>query len=372
MGLKSGWNKSQNDFHAFWEKRRVARPLVSVRLKRFNHRHPSLQKESLVEPRDLPPQYFRDQIEGEYEINSRMQDAVPFIVNPLNIPWMEAFCGKAVYYSGDGFWPGKRVAASLQAVNKELENRIADISNNAWVNLYLDYIRQLAVLAEGRFLIGQSVLRGSTDILLALRGSTDGILDYIDNPAEVRRFMSLYTDFFILILKEQFRWQDWEKAGSSIGEMDQVWSPGRCIRIQEDAFSLLNPELFREFVLPGIRKICGSFDYIMFHTHSGFLDLLPDLMKVEELTAIQITVDTMGPSLEELVPKLSSVQAGGKCLILRGEFDQAQLDFIGREISPCGLYLTVTALSGQEACRLKEAVGSLDWTSPAERENKQR
>jgi hypothetical protein len=49
----------------------------------------------------------------------------------------------------------------------------------------------------------------------------------------------------------------------------------------------------------------------------------------------------MGPELSELITTFRTVQDGGKNLVLRGEFSEHDVRLLERELSPCGLHITI-------------------------------
>jgi hypothetical protein len=263
-----------------------------------------------------------------------------WIANPINLPYMELMWGAPLLYRENGFWPGQPVPKDIPVIIKEAQRNGTVRAEDQWADLYIEYCRYLADISKGRFAVGQSVLRGPSDILLTLRGSEQGVLDYYDRGDEVHALFESYTDSFCALMDRMFSVLDPLEGGYCIAAMDQLWAPGRFVRLQEDAYSLLNPDIYREFLLPYNRRICKTFDYTVFHLHSAFTELLDDLLTIEELRAVQVTVDSKGPKLSDLTEPLLKIQNAGKKLVLRGEFSGKDLNFLSCLLNPSGVFIT--------------------------------
>jgi hypothetical protein len=88
---------------------------------------------------------------------------------------------------------------------------------------------------------------------------------------------------------------------------------------------------------------CGYakfFDYGMFHLHSAYTGLLDDILTIEELSAVQVTIDFMGPEITSLTEELQKIQYAGKKMILRGNFSKEDLSFLSSLLNPAGAIIT--------------------------------
>ena len=88
--------------------------------------------------------------------------------------------------------------------------------------------------------------------------------------------------------------------------------------------------------------------YSIAHIHGTMLQYLPHLVNIEMLTAITITRDRNGASVNEMLPALRLIQEH-KPLIIQGMLDKEDIDIVLQELSYRGLYLSLIIESVEEA-----------------------
>lgn len=62
-----------------------------------------------------------------------------------------------------------------------------DETHNPWLAKYLEFVEKLTAHSQGRYPVGQPILRGTSDMLGALRGQTNLVFDYIDHPDAIQQ-----------------------------------------------------------------------------------------------------------------------------------------------------------------------------------------
>ena len=75
-----------------------------------------------------------------------------------------------------------------------------------------------------------------------------------------------------------------------------------------DAVSVLSPAVVERWVVPRVRRTVVGLNYSIAHTHSSYLHGLDAFLKIDELRAVQVGMDTAGPSIAELPPTLQRIQ----------------------------------------------------------------
>ena len=104
---------------------------------------------------------------------------------------------------------------------------------------------------------------------------------------------------------------------------------------------MLNPRLFRDFLLPLANAACAVAEVNFIHLHSACLYPLEMLLEGNSFDVLQINIDHGGvaPPLSALIPVLRRVQAARRPLLLWGEFTPDDWQLMQSELSPAGLSL---------------------------------
>jgi hypothetical protein len=340
---------------AFWQKEKVDRPMIGFQIgtEFFADRYKAAQKIMVpgkeVRPEDIDVDQFLDDYERLYQQSTKVEQdsfwtACPFI----SIPWFEAILGCKIV--------ALKSTMSSQPYLKDLEDLSEVHIHTPWFNKYLEFIERLVLLSRGRFPVGQPIIRGLSDIMGALRGQAEFVLDFFDDPGDAQILLERIKNSLILVLEEQQKRLAEFHGGYSVSLFD-LWAPGTNFYIQEDLSNLLNPDLFRRYFLKLDQTICENpnFNYCTFHIHAPSFFILDDLMKIDKIKALEITKDEGGASIEEMLPQLKKILAK-KRLILWGPLDRQDLDIILENLSYDGLYIHILTESIDQAGQLMDVV----------------
>jgi len=148
--------------------------------------------------------------------------------------------------------------------------------------------------------------------------------EHDDEPAAADAFLAGCARVFVELAQKRLEHTPPFRDGylSSYG----IWAPGTVVRTQIDNATMLSPAMYRDQVLPHDRAIMGAFDYSLIHLHSGCLHVVEALYDVDELQAIQVSIDHPGgPLATEVMPILERI-AQHKPLIVTGPVTPAELD----------------------------------------------
>ena len=257
------------------------------------------------------------------------------------IPWNEAILGCPVYYSGESFWVEPVSRSRLESLD------FPGPGGDAWLGKLLEFTADLVRLADGRYPVTPTLMRGSSDMAAALRGHVEMVYDMYDHPEESQHLLEKLTDFWIDIARRQLALIPPFETGY-VCNFYGIWAPDHVVCLQEDTASSLSPMLFQRYLLSGEQQITAAFPYTVMHIHSPSIWIVDQLLAVESLSAIEINYDDNGPHLPELLHWLRRIQEE-KPLVIRGAFAAEEIAYIKRELSPKGLALNMVAHSVAEA-----------------------
>jgi hypothetical protein len=225
--------------------------------------------------------------------------------------------------------------------------------DNPWRRKYLEFITALNDRFRGRCPVGQPILRGISDMIAALRGTSEMVFDLCDDPEPFRSLAGRCTDLLVALVEEQQRITGPFAGGYEVEQL-ALWAPDRIIRMQEDGSAFLSPALYVKYLQGEDERQASSFPYSVIHLHSSSLFLLDVILNVESLKCIQINKDVGGMDVSGMLPFFEKVQDRGKRLMIRGKLDHDDLKLLRSRLSPNGLYLQIVVESPAETKRLNE------------------
>jgi len=286
-------------------------------------------------------------------------------------PWTEAAMGCPVRYTGKNFWasPIEQIMANNEyekwdevifdenvpdsgEIDFEKTGEVLDLSgipekSKQWIAKYGEFLDSLCQNFAGNYPIGQSILRGPLDMAAAVFGDENMVYLFYDQPSLMKRFLTVATKIFLSFIEVQKDKTPAFEGGYVIGSY-YIWTPGTCLRLQEDAMSLLSPELYRKFVHPCDCLIASAAEYSLFHLHSTGLHLLDFLLENEGIRIFQVSKDE-GVDLETILPGLRKIQEADRCLIVKGRLNGEDLQVIKKELDFRGLCVQAVVSTPNES-----------------------
>jgi hypothetical protein len=367
----------------FLERRNSVRPLLGAirgweNVARYTRDPNTFFPAGPVEPSEIDFPHFLPMYQ-EYAATLDAADDLLRSLEPLPFfPWAEAALGCPIHYSGKNFWSAPIITAA-PAAPEELMERMRllgaslparDFSSSrparkpsapaaadplAWLDRYGGFLHALGRHFGDCIPVGQSILRGPLDLAAAAFGDENLLYQFYDRPALVREFLIIATDLFLSFIEIQQRHTPPFAGGQVIGTY-YIWTPGRSLRLQEDAMALLSPDLYHEFVHPHDCAIAAAAEYSLFHLHATGLHSLSFLLQNSGIHILQVSKDE-GVELRAILPQLRKIQEAGKCLLLKGRFSHADWDLVKQELDPRGLCLQAVVLDESEANEFAAAFG---------------
>jgi len=289
-----------------------------------------------LDPSDVRFDRFAADYEALFQAHQAADDDFFYVSSAYwGIPWLEAILG----------CPVSVVAANCRADAfligpGDFAPTAMDLDANPWFEALLRFHAELFRFADGRFPVCPPLLRGPGDVANAMLGGMEFVTGFIDYPDAMKRLLDCAARTRLAVLRRlHAATPAWHGAHAAGGYPSRVWCRRSVAYYQEDSAALLNPRLFREFLLPLADAACETVDVNFIHLHSACLYPLDMLLESKSFDVIQINIDHGGvaPPLAKLLPALRRVQAARRPLLLWGEFAPDDWQLIRRELSPAGL-----------------------------------
>jgi hypothetical protein len=345
-----GIEDALNRYRRFWAREPVERPLVGFSVGGwfpFHHYRAMqpLRGRGELSPEDFRPEAFLADYDGLTSLWAGVEDDMIRGVSPLPFfPWLEAMLGCRIRIGSESVW------AEEGGFDYADIGRIDFSDANPWRQKYLEFVRLLREHFGARVPVGIPILRGPADMVAALRGSEQMVYDLYDAPEAFGRLAGACSDFAVRLMHAQHDLTG-PFAGGYLIEQLGLWAPDRIARLQEDASALFSPELYVRFLQPHDRRMGEAFPRSAIHLHSSSLHLLEEILDVGALGCIQINKDVGNVTIAEMLGSFRKVQAGGRCLLIRGKLTPEDVALLRDTLSPDGLYLQIVAETAEESRR---------------------
>ncbi len=234
---------------------------------------------------------------------------------PPGLCWTEAILGCPVRVVTGGPW-----AEPFFEEGTDLGRLTAD---ERWLKKLDAFVDFLVARAGGRHPVGQPLFRGPVDMMASALGHERMCVAFVESPEWADAFLEVCAEVFIEAARRRLDHTPPFEGGYISGY--GIWAPGSVVRTQVDNATLLSPGVYRERVLPHDRRVIEAFDCPLIHLHSGCLHIVDDLLRVEALRAIQVSIDYPGgPLASEVMPIFRRVLRE-KPLIVTGPVTEAEL-----------------------------------------------
>lgn len=301
-------------------------------------------EKSHLEPADVTPERVRtdyEHVAPHRKVTG--DDFMPFVTPWRAVPWLEAMCGCPVRYADGSLCPDHFVASASELAATPIP---ADVR---WIDRMAALIgRQLAALPADVF-VSPTILRGPADVIAAMRGQVEFFTDVVDSPDVLRATAGRVADLFIGVLRHHFSLVK-PKLGGWVHSYG-YWSPHPTVVIQNDAMGMCGPRVYRElFREHDQRMVAALGPGVFFHLHSTGMAHWPDVLEIDGLAGLELSVERIGPPLADLTPMIRAVLERSR-LILFVEHHIYQLPQLLRDVPHEGLFVIVpdTHLPTEEA-----------------------
>jgi len=327
-------------YQKFWNLAEVQKPLIGFDVGGFFPFQwfsalKEIKENILLQPELLIVDKYLDDYTKLYKRSASVHDDLIKGVSPIPaIPWLEAMLGCSVEISGESIWAKERHA------DWGVLEGLSLTKSNSWLQKYLEFLDALVRNADGEYPVSQPILRGVTDLIGALRGSTEALLDTLESPDRIASLAARCADAIIKVSQMQYEILKPFHGGYLI-EQFGIWAPGIIVRMQEDISAVYSPQIYSDLIQAFDRQIAAAFPYCLIHLHNSSLFLLDYFLEIEEIDVFQINRDVVGMSTEEMIPYLKKVQDQKRRLLIRGSLTKDDLRLMHTNLSPTGLILQI-------------------------------
>ena len=290
----------------------------------------------LLRPADVDFPSFADDYEVLYQLHQSRDDDFFYVGSAYwGIPWLEAILGCSVTVAAANC----RAEPCLKKL-ADADRLAVALEDNPWLNALERFTQDLVRFADGRFPVCPPLLRGVGDAACALLGGEAFVTGMMDEPETMKRLLAQCVKARLGVLQRLHKLiPPWHGTHAAGGYPSKVWCRRTVAYYQEDSAALLNPRLFREFLLPAAREMRPAAEVNFIHLHSACLYPVDILLEDDTFDVIEINLDHAGtgPTVSKLIPTLKRIQAARRPLVLWGECAPDDLNLIRRELSPVGL-----------------------------------
>jgi hypothetical protein len=339
---KTNWEQTKKDYTAWWRKE-SAKPLLAVSV--------------AIEP-DTPTHWtgwnLANKPDRVEECLGDFEHAYGNYRYPLHsFPMMTINLGPGIVTTYLGGQMNLETGTAWFSRNPPLglDQDIELDTTSRWYRKTLE-MTALAAQRYDRFVTGMTDLGGNLDILAALRGTQQLLMDLSDNPRRVLEWSSqitgawlkAYWEFCNAILAHQ----------TGVGGWMGLWAPQPWFPVQCDFAYMISPAMFEKFVAPDLQAVGRSLPYTIYHWEvPGQFPHLDCLLSMPEVTGIQWNP---GPGLDpphspKWHPLFRKIQDKGKLLVINS-FDIKHIDTFFANVDPKGVYLAYQTRDARELEKL--------------------
>ena len=348
---------------AFYEMKDVDRPLMGCYiggwedLSRYSTSVHEFINPGIVSADDITPKAFIEMYDNFLPKISYQNDDFVRGLEPVNsIPWSEAALGCPIRFTGKNFWSGQMGMDRLIEL-MDMDTDIAE--NNPWINKYVEFIRFLADRYPD-YPIGQSITRGSLDMVCAAIGDQNAIILAMTDPELLDRAIKFCESILNKICDVQVENFPKYYGGYGMGYYC-IWMHKPSVRIQQDAIALMNPEIYEKIIHPSCVRLAQHAPGCVFHTHSTTNFIMDKLVQNEYLDVVQVTRDAGSVPMNDMIKAMKIIQAAGKPVLFKGRITRDEAKQVSCELDKKGLCLGIVTENNDTADEIMAMLKSINW-----------
>ena len=332
---------------AFWAREEVDRPLLAAWVGSYEMaglfpNGLAQLREGELSPDDIQVESFRRDYEVLLEKHSQVAADVPWSAFPLMVvPWVEAIAGCPVVHRAGNVW-AEPWLDSYERLNGEHGPRLD------WLAKLEEFTEWLVSFSGGRIPVAVSLMRGPADVLAAMRGAQNSVLDLMDSPNEVERTLDWIAKLWIRVARAQL--SHIPPFGGGYGwSVQNLWSEAPGVWFQDDALAYWSPSLYSAYAAQREMRLAECVARTGIHLHSPALFAVDGLLKMPALDVIEVNLDDVGETIPQMIPTFRRILESQR-LYVWGHFTEDDLVTIREELPAKGLalqlmYETPTAVS---------------------------
>ena len=198
---------------------------------------------------------------------------------------LSAWLGAEPVFRDTTMWFGNQQAKGTMSLAELAE---ADLDeNNIWWKRVVKATKTAVENHYSKFIVGMTDIGGVLDVIAALRGTVETILDMRRRPEKLKTVIHNVTEVWHKCYEKLYSIMC-EKGHEGTSAWMEIWCPKKWYPLQCDVSFMFSPKLFKEFVYPHIKEQCSRLDYAIYHLDGpGQIPHLNQLLKIQELDGIQ-------------------------------------------------------------------------------------
>jgi len=223
-----------------------------------------------------------DQLLRWAETHEFLGEALPFFYLEFAADHFATFLGADLRFHESGNGHGWAVPFIKDWDADEIRFR----REGKWWEFTVQFAEALRARCDGKLLIASPTMVANLDALAALRGTEELLADLVDQPDKVHRALDQLTRAYAEILDALAELLGYESYGC-INRFG-MYSRGRVNVPQCDFSCMISAGMFREFVVPYLRREMQLLDQSTYHLDGpGALQHLEALCEIDELDLVQ-------------------------------------------------------------------------------------
>jgi len=289
---------------SFWDRKSTDRPPVGIYDEEIFLPIDFLRRpfaHATVCPADVTGELVASEYEYSFaKAAVSCDDYMAFSAPWRGIPWLEAACGCPVRYSRGSLAPAHFVESAEELAHLSLP------APNGWLECLRRETERVQAQSPLDCWVSPSILRGPSDALAAMRGMTEFFLDLHDHPQAVEMAASRVNQVLMMEIDTHYSIVQ-PKLGGYVQIMG-YWAPGRTVMLQEDVLGMCSPLAYRDVFMQFNAAIVQHLGrHVLFHFHSTGFQHYSHVMDVPGLAGLEMTLETIGPTLRDLTPVLRRI-----------------------------------------------------------------
>ena len=342
LEFKPDFEKAMRRMDAFWERSVFDRPVTQFYLEKPSEQHiplPAAQHANAAE-RWLDVDYQAHLTLAQLSNRLFLGDSLPVAFPNLGPEILAAFYGCPIHFGDYGTsWsdPILKDLAPAQPFSLDLDNPL--------FSKLEELTGAMLEIGKGKFIVGLSDFHPGGDLLAALRNPQDLALDLVENPEQVKEFLTrLEPDYFRVY---DFWYEKLRAAGQPITSWLEMASYGKYYIPSNDFSAMISTKMYREFFLPGIIAECQFLDRSIYHLDGpGALRHLDTILEIPELDAVQWVPGAGREIFSKWIQIYQKIQAAEKGILVYCEL--RDLELVMTSLSPRGLALAISGVPDAE------------------------
>lgn len=275
-------------FEDWWRRDTKGLPLMWVVARRDGARAagPTYRSD---EERNLGVDYLLGQIKAGLENNLYLADSYAQASSAIGPGSLAVYLGSKPIFTPQTVW--------YKPCLTDIRDRpsIRFDAEEPWFKRHIEVLKALKAGAGDNYIVNIPDIVENIDILAAMRGTEDLLLDMMDDPEAVLDAVREVDDAYFPCYD---RFYDAVRStdGLSSYYCFCVLGRGRVAKVQCDFSAMISPEQYRKFVLPTLKRQIGWLDHSLYHLDGpDAIRHLPAIMEIEELGALQWTAGAAKP-----------------------------------------------------------------------------